>query len=714
MTNRTPLRILDPLGRAATLLGAAIAGWLAIAAPAVAAPAVDRAASPWSETPHGAVRLVSTVEAVGRTKTISLGLQFRMAAGWKIYWRSPGDAGYPPRPDWRGSANLARAELLWPAPERFSVLGFETLGYEREVVLPVRATLDRPGAPLALRAAVDYLTCADICVPYSADLALDLPAGPALPSPHAGRVGDFLSRVPATDGGPFTLERAEMVGSGDATGLRVVARGERPFVAPDLFVEGPPELGFGAPQVAFADGGRRAVLELAVFGAEAVEQPLIGSELIFTLVDGDRAVERRLRVDHAGAPSPAEPASATAFVRVLLIAVLGGLILNLMPCVLPVLSIKLLSVVAHGGAGAAAVRAGFLASAAGIVFSFLVLALAAVLLKATGTAVGWGIQFQQPWFLVSMVLIVTLFACNLWGLFDVPLPRSVADAGARIGRAPGLGGQFLTGVLATLLATPCSAPFVGTALGFALARGPVEVFSMFAALGVGLALPYLLIAARPVLANRLPRPGPWMITLKRILALALGATGVWLLTVLAGVQGRPAAAVAAVAALLVVLGLAVRRRLPMGRRRLATLALAAVCIIAFVPVGGSGARTEPARRGPWMALDPARISALVADGRVVFVNVTADWCITCRVNEELVLGRPPVSSRLTAEGVTAMRGDWTRPDPAIAEFLARFGRYGIPFDAVYGPGTPDGEALPELLTADAVLAALERAAARPL
>ena len=426
--------------------------------------------------------------------------------------------------------------------------------------------------------------------------------------------------------------------------------------------------------------------------------------------------------------------SAAGFAAILAVALLGGLILNLMPCVLPVISLKLLSVIGHGGAAPARVRNGFLASAAGIVFSFLVLASGAVAMKLAGSAVGWGIQFQNPVFLIVMALALSLFACNLWGLFEMRLPGTVADAAAAAGGGSGggtgggssLGGHFATGVFATLLATPCSAPFLGTAIGFALARGTVEIYAVFTALGIGLALPYLAVVAFPSIAARLPRPGRWMVVLRYVLGTAIAATVIWLLTVLAVQSGAEAAfAVAALLAVAVVV-LSAARALPALRRSVVWSAVAAIALFSiqmpdFLPADSRAGASFAAVPGgvtagagsdevQWRNFDRAEISRLVAAGKVVFVDVTADWCLTCKVNKAVVLDGGEVAKRLRSAGVVAMQADWTRPDAEIFAFLRSFSRYGIPFDVVFGPGTPRGRVLPELLTRGDVIAGLEAAA----
>ncbi len=688
-----------------TALVTAFAGRLTAAPPA---------ASEWAETEHGRVRLIAAVTAVGDDVVLPLGLEFQMKPGWHIYWRSPGDAGYPPRADWSASQNLQSAEVRWPAPHRFSVLDMQTIGYADQVVLPVAARLQRPGTPLTLHATVDYLTCADICVPYVAELALDLPVGAATPSVFAHDIARADAQVPG-DGGAHRLvvERVVHERGGDGPVLAVSVRAKEPFASPDVFAEAPPPLVFGAPRVTYANDGLSAVIRVAIGNADGLAQPLDGLPMTVTIVDGGRAIEQAVTLSSAGPASATQ--SAPSVVVILVLALLGGLILNLMPCVLPVLSMKLLAVVGHGGGERRAVRAGFVAAALGIMFSFMLLAGVLIALQATGSVIGWGLQFQQPWFLTAMILVVILFACSLWGVVEIPLPRVLGVASEHASRVRGLAGHFLTGALATLLATPCSAPFLGTAVGFALARGPAEIILVFAAVATGLAIPYLCVAAFPGLATALPKPGRWMATLRRALALPLVATAVWLTWVLAGSIGWPRALTVAFI-IVTIIGLIVCRRLMSPQMRQAGSAgLVVLAIGAFLVANRHAVEARPpaANTGEtvvWQPFDPTRISSVVADGGIVWVNVTADWCLTCKVNERFVLNRDPVVGRLAAGNVVAMRGDWTQPDEGIARYLAGFGRYGIPFDAVFGPALPTGKPLPELLTEGAALAALDRAA----
>lgn len=689
---------------------------------AAAGPGARALEGPWDANEHVEVRLVSAADGVGGASEIRAGLEFRMAPGWKIYWRSPGDAGYPPRVDWSGSENLVEAAMRWPAPERFEVLEMQTLGYRDRVILPLDVLVVRPDRDLALRGTVDYLTCDDICIPYTATVSLDLPAAGGALGPQGQAIDRFRARVPGAGAAAgLSIERAALSGEDDALRLDVAVTSETRLGAPDLFVEGHADLWFGKPTVRRAGDGRGAVLRLTGGGVDA--ETALAAPLTFTLVDGPRAMEAALTPEVGRLDAPGDGWAALA--AMLGLALLGGLILNLMPCVLPVLSLKLVSVLGHGGHDRAAIRRGFLASAAGILSAFLILAAGLIALKASGAAIGWGIQFQQPAFLAFMVAVMMLFAYNLWGLFEIRLPGGLGDAAAGIGAGPGLGGHFLTGMAATVMATPCSAPFLGTAVGFALARGTGEILAIFAALGVGLALPYLAVAVWPGLAARLPRPGPWMAWLKRILGLALAGTAVWLLSIVAVQAGAETALVLGLFAAIMG-GFLLARKVPGSRLGgkaplLVTLTVALMVAYPIVePAAVPGAGPAPSASAPagadvtWAAFDRAAIDTAVADGKTVFVDVTADWCITCQFNKVRVMQADPVAGWLARPDVVAMRADWTNPDPAIAAYLESFGRYGIPFNAVYGPEAPFGLPLPELLSAEAVFDAARSAGGGPV
>jgi len=639
--------------------------------------------------------------------TLSAGLDLELGEGWKTYWRSPGEVGLPPSVDWTGSENVADVAFLWPAPERFTAFGIENFGYHDEVVFPLRVTLAEPGEPVRLKAQVSILTCSEICVPQTFALDLSLPAGTGIDSDAAGRITMFADKVP--DEGPsagITVEAAHL--SEDLTALTLTARSDTAFRSPDVFPELGIETAFGKPDIRLAEGGRLLWARLPVLAA-ADTLP----DLSVTITDGSRAVTLTPQLAEA-APAPpfAVGRAGPGFYELMgiaLVALLGGLILNVMPCVLPVLSIKLSSVISSRGQDRGRVRAGFLTSGLGVLAFMWLLAGATLGVQSVGLSVGWGLQFQNPVFLALMFMLLALFSANLFGAFDISLPSSLQTRLARGSGVASYAGDFATGAFAAVLATPCSAPFLGTAVAFALSGRPVDILVVFTALGVGLALPYFAIALFPGLVAFLPRPGRWMGWIKALLGALLALTAAWLIWVLSGVGGG-FAALAVTASTAVLLLLLSVRRIPGPAKWTAAAAAAALPLLAAGFLADSGPVGRTAAAGTdWVPFDRAEIARQVSRGKIVFVDVTADWCLTCKANKALVLERDPVAAALAAPGVIPMQADWTRPDERISRYLESFNRFGIPFNAVYGPAAPEGIVLSEILSAASVLEALEQA-----
>ena len=416
------------------------------------------------------------------------------------------------------------------------------------------------------------------------------------------------------------------------------------------------------------------------------------------------------------APSEDGPAPGKGLAVMLLLALVGGLILNAMPCVLPVLSLKVFGLVRSAGHGRSEVVRGALATAAGILVSFIALAIAAIGAKAAGAAVGWGIQFQRPGFVAFLAVVVVLFCLNLWGLFEIPLPQRLARLGGS-GPREGLAGHFASGLFATLMATPCSAPFLGTAVGFALGQEAPAILAIFAAVGLGMALPYLVLAAAPGAARLLPRPGAWMDTLRGIMGFLLAASAVWLFYVLSSQISLERLAMVQLGLLAMALFLWLRHRQMLSPRRWVTEAgmIAAVAltvgIAAVSPAIGSSQLMAEAAPGliEWQPWDRTRAESLAAEGQLVFVDVTADWCFTCKVNERLVLETPEIAGAFEEHGVVPMKADWTNRNDEIGKFLAEHGRYGIPFYLLYRPGQ-EPRVFSELLTKEGLKEAVQVAA----
>lgn len=622
-------------------------------------PASARAAE---HSRHVQTRIFSSVEGVGQLKTVPVGIEVRLAHGWKTYWRTPGEAGLPPVFDWTDSENVKDVKIRWPSPTRFVASDIDNYGYENEVTFPVAVTPSIPGEPIILRLKMDLLICNAICIPESFRLSLQIPVGEAKYSV----VGQFalteaLRRIPkSVEEENFSVKSIWLEKEDDQKiRLHVEAYAMVVFGADaDMFVEPSTFISVGKPVFSYDPATRKLDIEAPVRSGdsmEVLEKKLRRGSIALTVTDHDHAFERR-GVLGVGISSDVQRESID--IGLLFLAFLGGLILNLMPCVLPVLSLKILSVMSHGGKDHRIHRGqifrNFMASAVGIIFSFWLLAGVLVALKAIGRSIGWGIQFQHPAFMVFLIVVLTIFAANMCGLFEIPLPRFIAkNMPVRQEHEPTLIGHFLTGAFAALLATPCTAPFLGTAIGFALARGAVDILAVFTFLGIGMAAPYMALAVSPRFFRHIPKPGKWMVTLKKILALALVFTALWLFSVLVSLVSAPVA-----------------------------------------PDDG------------WVRFDEALIEPAVEEGRIVVVNVTADWCLTCKVNESMAFGRKEVRKILSGSNVLCLQADWTHRDEKIAAYLRKYGKFGIPFNIIYGPGVPEGIILGELLGKQAVINAL--------
>lgn len=670
------------------------------------------AASDWQRENGIAVRLIGRDALSSNNKELTLGLEIQLDKGWHIYWRSAGEAGTPPSITTDGSDNVESLTIAYPTPRRLSLMGMETMGYEGHVILPLRVFKKEAKKSPILHAHLDILTCSTLCVPRHFDLTLT----PNMASSEGEKalLEEALERLPATQDTRALSILKTTVGMNT---VQVTFNTQDGLQQPDLFIESASDLVFSKPSIIPAPDGHGATLTATLLPPLPEGTVLTDVPLTLTLTNGHAAREITLASPSALLPPPPLtdsradfPASPLPFWTIVLLALLGGFILNLMPCVLPVLSIKVLSVIKHAGSHKDIVRHSFLASAGGIVFSFLLLAAGTLALKASGQAFGWGVQFQQPAFLVFMIALLTFFAANLWGFFEITLPRFILDR-VDTSRHPKLAGDFASGMLATLLATPCSAPFLGTAIGFALAAGSLEIMGVFFALGLGMALPYLAIALWPHLASALPKSGNWMTILPRLLGFGLLGTAVWLLIVVRAQTGYLPFVLITIAMTGILLALYLRHKNIL--RRLMPWAVGGALIASFfIATLASVPLSLQKGSDAWQPFDEAAIANAVSEGKTVFIDVTADWCLTCKYNKRVVLGQDEVSSRLFGhDGIVTQQADWTSPDPIITDFLHKHGSYGIPFNIVFGPHAPQGIVLPELLTKASVLKALDQAKA---
>ena len=507
---------------------------------------------------HVSLELISSVNSIHKENNLHLGLYFKLDPGWKIYWKYPGKAGYPPNIDWTKSKNIKDLEILWPKPEKFKILGMESIGYSKEVILPIKLILENNNEELLVNFDVDYLTCKKICIPFNDNLILNIPIRDGEISKYEKIINEYIDKSNYSNYSNF-------------------------------------------------------------FNPDSI--------LFF-----------------------------------LFIAFIGGVVLNFMPCVFPVLSLKIYNVLSQQQENISdkTIKRNFLATILGIIFSFFILSLLIVFLKKIGHSFGWGFQFQSPIFLFFMILILILFSLNLVDVFSIDIPIIFKKFLNRIinlnKKSSEFFQNFFLGSFITILSTPCSAPFIGTAIGFAFVSPNQIIFLIFFCISLGLSSPYIILATKPQILSFLPKPGLWMRKFKYFLSLLLILTAIWLSKTL---------------------------------------------LIQINTI------SNDSKNNNWINFDTIKLSELINENNIVFVDITADWCLTCFYNKKTVLDRKKVKNIFETYDVKKIRGDLTKPNKEINEYINSFGRFGIPFNVIYSSSAPQGILLPEVLTVHNLLSTFE-------
>lgn len=630
------------------VLSSSMFGWLLAACMALLTPEPAVAQSPSSpeeETPVE-VKLVANYDAVSPGLPLKLGVQIKVAPGWHIYFRDPGETGLPTTVDFVTPSGFKAGELNWARPKKFTDFGVTAYGYDGETTMAadVEVThVETSATAVTFHARVTWLSCKDSCMPGEAEVELTLPV--------------------VTAGSTATPVNTQLF-----AGL------------------------FPGPSI-----------------TPGVSKPRV-------LDDG------QVEVESAGGNA------SLGLLAALVFAFIGGLILNLMPCVLPVISLKILSFVHQSGDDGKKVFRHGLWYTAGTVTTFVAMALAVVTMRGAGYLVGWGFQFQSPLFLMLLTTVVLVMSLSMFGLFYFNIQTGQGLSG--LSAKKGYSGSFFTGVLATVLATPCSAPFLGTAIGFAFAQPALIVFSVFLAIGAGLAAPYLVLSAKPSWLKRIPRPGPWMEVFKQTMGFLMLGSVVWLVSIIAQQVG--AACIGAILAYLLLVSFAaylwshLANPFASGKRKLlVVLSLVTALSVAFYALvkpaldaaqtGQTAVQAMPMADGEidWQAFSRADLDRQLAEGKVVFVDFTAQWCLTCKVNERLAINTKRVKEAIDRLDVVAIKADWTNQNEEIRRLLAQLGRSSVPTYVVF-PSDPQAKPilLSELISEQEVIDALERAAAR--
>jgi thiol:disulfide interchange protein len=670
--------------------------------------------------------LIASVNAVVPGEEVFVGVHQNIIPGWHTYWKNPGDSGVATAIQWTLPAGTTAGAILWPSPSRHSLGPVTNYGYANQVTLPtlIKVPYDlKTGSNFEVAATVDWLVCHEECIPQQVRLKLSLPV---VNADTARKVGHPL--IDNTLAGLAKQPLPNLAVSSDGKTLKLQFESIKKLHGHinDVWFY-PAKWGWlpqSAPQV-FNTVDGRTTMAIKLGDAPLKIGEVLEGELVVTEAKNDGIIKTAYIVSapvraFGAAPDITNKNSDISFVTALFLALLGGIILNLMPCVFPVLSIKALSLVKHSNLDASQKKVHSLVYTAGVLVSFALLGIILILLKAGGAQIGWGFQFQSPSFVMITAYLMFLVGLNLSGVFS--FGNAVTGVGSGLADKSGYVGSFFTGVLATIVATPCTAPFMAAALGYALTQTSIKLMAIFLSLGLGLALPYLALAYWPKLQALLPKPGIWMERAKQVLAFPMYAAAVWLVWVLA--QQTDANAVAIVLGSMTTLALIVWAyevtRYSSAKVRCVTYVIFLVLFIGVVVASYGGITKHSyaqinAKQGSgkvraknWEPYSEQRLNALLADGKPVLLNFTAAWCISCLVNERIALSDPQVTDLLKSSGTTYLKGDWTNRDPEITRILAKFGRSGVPLYVHYaaGQGAQPHE-LPQILTPDIVIKALK-------
>jgi thiol:disulfide interchange protein/DsbC/DsbD-like thiol-disulfide interchange protein len=716
----------------------------ALAATAAACLVAGAAAAAPVKTQHVEAELLSETTGAAPGSTLYVALRQKIVPGWHTYWRNPGDAGQATSLTWTLPPGWSAGDIVWPTPERYIAGPLMNYVFSDEVYLPVPITVPadaKPGQSVTLKAAADWLVCKDVCVPEDATLTLEVPvaAAPTL-SPIAGKaIADTLAAAPKLAGLKATFganaDAVTLSITGDAVKGRDVAHAYfYPYngavldqIKPQSAARGPDGLTMIlAPGYDFQHGKPPATLDGVIYldPAHAYEVSAApGAPLAGAAGTSPPVVTTDAGKGGGSAPSTGDKTAALGLPAAVTFALLGGLILNLMPCVFPVLSMKAAALARHVEAPGRARTEG-VAFLIGCVLTFIVLAAVLIAAQKAGQAVGWGFQLQSPGVVVALCLIMLAVGLNLSGVFEIGL--SAQGVGQGLAARSDLLGAFFTGVLAVVVAAPCTAPLMAPAIGWALVQPPAAALSVFAALGLGLALPFAAVSFVPALFKLLPRPGAWMDVFRKVLAFPMYGAAAWLAWVFVLEAGD--AALPFLFAAAVTLGFAafLWGLSQHGQRVWLSRVLALVALIAVVPLSVAGAKMSAAPAAgaatasaspvagiptePW---SPDKVASLRASGKPVFVDFTAAWCVTCQVNERTALATKEVADAFQKTGAIYLKADWTNRNADIAKALLAEGRSGVPLYLLYDAGgMGDPKILPQLLTSGAVVAALNGAAAK--
>ena len=648
----------------------------------------------WVINDKSKVRLISSKTSSDNMDEIIIGLEYQLDPGWKTYWKSPGGGGFPQKIIWNNSSNINDIKIEWPTPKEFEILGLTSLGYEERVIFPLIIKLKDKNKLTNISINTNYLVCETICIPGNANLFLEIEPGKANYTEFFYELEKSKSALPIENIELSSIYNFDTKVSKnfDEININIFAETNAGFINPNIFIHTP----FGLPIVEPINNysfNLKKLNSTFKFNANQFANNSFPIEIIIKDKNHNFRFIKEVSIEEN-----LHKANNSIF-YVFLISLLGGFILNLMPCVFPVLSIKLLSVINNQSSN---IRLGFVYTAIGIISSFFLLAVFFLLLKQIGISIAWGMQFQEPYFLLFILLILTIFCINTLGFFEIDLPNFLKS-----NRIYSLGDNFFTknffnGFFATLLATPCTAPFVGSAITIAFTQTPIILFSIFIMMGLGMSIPYFLVSIFPSSILLLPKTGKWIVYVKYFLSVLLFGTIIWVLNILYNFYNE----FFILAFAIIVLILLVSFKFNFFKFYTSIIAIVIISLIPFISFFDQNKDIKFSK--DWINFKNVNIDEMILNKEIIFIDVTADWCATCQFNKINILDRKNIKSIFKDNDIKLIRADWTKPDKNIDTFLKKFNKFGIPFNAFFSPTFPEGIIMSEILTEKEIIQTLEK------
>ena len=647
--------------------------------------------SDWVVNDKSKVRLISSKTNSDNLDIIYLGLEYQLDPEWKTYWKSPGGGGFPQKILWNNSENISNLNIEWPTPKQFEILGLTSIGYEDNVIFPIELSIIDKNKITKINLNTNYLVCKDVCIPGNANLYLEIPPGKGEYTNFFHDIEKIRSSSPFSDLNLSPIYKVNTYANKnlDTVEINIIAESNKNFVNPNIFIHTPFGLPVSKPINEFSFDLKK-IKSKFIFNNSQFSENNFPIEILINDKNHNYKFIKNISIkDTYSRITIKDP-----IIYILIVSLIGGFILNLMPCVFPVLSIKLLAVLNNQSGS---VRLSFIYTTLGILVSFTLLALFFIALKQLNFSIAWGMQFQQPFFLLFILITLSIFSMNTLGLFEIELPSFIKNSNIFNKGNSFFAKNFFNGFFATLLATPCSAPFIGTAITAAFTQSSFILFLIFIFIGLGMSFPYILVIIFPKLVLLLPRPGKWTSYIRYFLSILLIGTIVWIINILLSFYNLYFVLLFGIIISIIIISI----RLNYFKYSISFLSIIIIFSIPFIDTFKSKEIYQQNEK--WLNFLETDLSYLIKTDKLVFIDITADWCATCQFNKINVLQTKKIEEIFDKNQIILVRGDWTKPSKKIDAYLKKYNRFGIPFNAFFSPKYPNGLLLSEILSEKQIL-----------